>query len=118
MDSLTPIPFGGKMKKILGLIVVQVIFAVTAQAQVSITPVINELHSKKTARSEFTLQNGSLRPIFVTVDAKSFTLTKSATGETLSVFRPLDAKLEFSETSFRLGPLESRQVSYKLSCNV
>lgn len=105
------------MKKILSSIVIQIVFAIVAHAQVSISPVIGELHSKKNvARGEFTLQNNSLRPVFVTVDAKSFNLMKSAAGDAISVFRPLDAKLEFSETSFRLGPQESREVSYRLQC--
>lgn len=84
------------------------VLAAAAGAQ-TISPVIVEFREK--ARGSFSITNDAFVPVNVVLEPRSFSVDDK--GE--PVFRPLDkeVKIEFSATSFRIGPQQSYTVFYK-----
>lgn len=84
-------------------------FCAGSQAQ-SVSPPIAEYSEK--ARASFKLQNSSIFPLTVVLEARGFSITDE--GEVVDV--PLDSSrihVKLSEMSFRLPPRSSRTVFYE-----
>ena len=97
------------MKRIAALVL---LFASAASAQ-TVFPVISEYGKK--ANGSFQLENNTLLPLAVTIEAYNFSVDK--TGKHM---RKLDSTthIQLSETSMRMGPKETREISYRLKCDV
>jgi hypothetical protein len=95
------------MKRLLAIMAFILFVALPSFAQ-TISPVVVE--SGKKVNGSFTVRNDSLAPIFVVIETKSSTYDKN--GRHLSPLSP-DIHVTLSETSFRLGPQQTEEVSYK-----
>jgi hypothetical protein len=101
------------MKRIIWLVVLELLgFMVAASAQ-TVSPVIAE-GGKGKARGYFTAKNETLDYEVVTVTAHSF----SADANGKPQFRPLDpdVNLKLSSSSARLGPNQTHIFDYDISC--
>ena len=78
-------------------------------AQITISPVVTECPKK--CSGTFTISNGGLIPLAVTVQAKSFSV---AGGKQL--IRPLDADVKLSETSARISPHDKHDFDFNIKC--
>ena len=87
--------------------------AVTMAAQ-SVRPSVVEYTGA--TEGQYEVVNDSLLPVFVTVEAKSFTIDKDGVAK----FTPLSPSihLQISETSLRVPPHGKRTVFYKASADV
>ena len=78
-----------------------------------VSPPINECGHK--CSGEFSVKNNGLTPFLVTVEAHSFSISKTRTP----ILRALDTgvSVRFSETSARLGPKAIHAFDYKVKCS-
>jgi hypothetical protein len=78
---------------------------------------ISPIHAEfgKKAVGSFNYTNDTLQPMAVTLESYNFSIDKD--GQHL---RPLDSTthIQLSETSARLGPKETHEFAYKLTCDV
>lgn len=90
-----------------------VLLAISASAQ-TVSPLITEFHGK-VARGEFTVTNGGLSSLEVSVSARSFTVAPN--GDTR--FRPLDPTVHLKMDSFfaHLGVKQQRIFWYEVRCD-
>ena len=109
--------FGSRLLLMAGAVVLFAAVAQFGSAQ-TVRPLIDENHvsgSGKVAKGRIEYYNDSLDSVFVTLEAKSFSVSES--GE-LS-YRPLDSKihLKLSSMSFRVPPQQSFYVFYEASAD-
>lgn len=101
------------MKKFLFLILLSVAASAQTIYAQAVSPIVVECGKK--CRGEFTVSNGSIKPLAVTVEPSSFSLNPE-TGK--SIFRPLDstALVTMNETSARIGPQSEHSFDYEVKC--
>ena len=94
----------------LAIMVLLLTAAGSASAQ-TLSPIVQEYGKK--ANGSFLLQNNTVQPLAVTIEAYSFSV--DAKGKHV---RPLDSTVEvkLSETSARLGPKETHEIDYAIRC--
>jgi hypothetical protein len=100
------------MKYFLGFILM---IAATAASAQTLSPIVQEIGGKKTVSGSYQLSNDTLRPLFVTIE--EFSTSYDAQGQHFHPINPAD-HLELSETSVRLSPKETHEVSFKVKCEV
>ena len=77
----------------------------------TISPLITECGKK--CSGSFTLTNNGVIPMAATIEAFQFSLDSKGQH-----FRSLDtAHVTLSDTSARLGPKETREINYKITCD-
>jgi len=88
--------------------------AVCSPAQTTVTPPISEV-AGKVGHGSFTVMNTALAPIFVTLEARSFSVDKQGNP----TYRPLDQTVHLSldGMSVRLGPKQQRTFFYTVKCD-
>ena len=96
--------------KIVALVYFFLIIASGIFAQ-TVAPLVSEYGKK--ASGSFKIQNNTLQPVAVTVEAYSFSLDKDGQH-----FRKLDdtVHVTLSQSSARLSPMEIHEFNYKVTC--
>src|ERR1700733_14969276 len=92
--------------------VLVLLFASVASAQ-TVFPVTSEYGKK--ANGSFLIQNNTILPQAVTIEAYNFFIDKTGRHN-----RKLDSTthIQLSETSMRMGPKETHEISYRIKCDV
>jgi P pilus assembly chaperone PapD len=100
------------MRRILSFTCLTIVLTIAMHAQ-SVRPAVVEYTAA--AEGQYELVNDGLTPLFVTVEAKSFTID----NEGVAHFTKLDSAihLTLSETSVRIPPHSHRTIFYKASAN-
>jgi hypothetical protein len=102
------------MKRTLSLLLLQILFfGLTVSAQ-TVSPIIVECGKK--CRGEFSITNNGLKPLAVSVEARSFSLDIQGRAKN----RPLDPgiDLQLAEGSARISPKGTHSFGYQLKCSV
>jgi hypothetical protein len=102
------------MKRTFSLLLLQImLFGPTVSAQ-TVSPIIVECGKK--CRGEFSITNNGLKPLAVSVEARSFSLDIQGRATN----RPLDpgVDLQLAEGSARISPKATHSFGYQLKCSV
>lgn len=103
------------MKIIKAILILNAVLAVLAlrSAGQTVSPVIVECNQK--CSGEFTVTNGGITPLTVTVEAYSFSLAADGTSKLRKLDTTVDVQLD--QMSARVGPKADHTFGYKLRCD-
>src|SRR5260370_19020694 len=100
------------MKKIVLLVLLELLLFLLSCAAQTVSPVISEFKGK-TAKGEFNVTNNGLKPLDVTVEPLSFSVDKDGQPH----YRPLDVAtthLKMDSFSVRVGVRQSHTFFYSV----
>jgi hypothetical protein len=102
-----------KLKRLLWLIVLELLgFWVAASAQ-TISPLIGE-GGKGRIRGQFTIDNPALQPLVASVEARSVSFTKE--GGVVSHALDSGVEVQLAETSAKIGAKQRHSFDYTVKC--